>query len=108
MRRRTFAFLPFLTVAVPAQIPPEAPAPRIPRSGPPGDIHLPNGKSQKNAIAKADYEKNLEDATELIKLSEALKAELEKNAEYVVSTNSIKKTEDIEKLAKRIRSRLKQ
>jgi hypothetical protein len=106
MRRRTFTALPFLSLSLPGQPPPVALPQPIPR-GESGDTRLPNGKSQKNAIAKANYEKSLADAGELLKLAEDLKAELEKNAEYVVSVGSIKKTEEIEKLAKRIRSRLK-
>ncbi|MGH9664665.1 MAG: hypothetical protein ACRD9L_09605 [Bryobacteraceae bacterium] len=107
MRRRTFTALPFLSLALPAQPPPGAVPQPIPPPDASGDARLPNGKSQKDALAKANYEKSLADAGELVKLAEDLKAELEKNAEYVVSVNSIKKTEEIEKLAKRIRSRLK-
>jgi hypothetical protein len=36
-----------------------------------------------------------------------LKEELEKNDRHVLSLTSLKKTEEIEKLAKRIRSRLR-
>lgn len=107
MRRRTFTALPLLSLPLPAQIPPGAAQPPIPPREESGEARLPNGKSQKDALAKANYEKSLADANELVKLAKDLKAELEKNAEYVVSVSSIKKTEDIEKLAKRIRSRLK-
>jgi hypothetical protein len=71
------------------------------------DVRLPNGKSQKDEILKADYKKNLEDATELAKLAEELKADIEKDESFVVSVKTLKKTDDIEKLAKRIRGRLK-
>ena len=56
---------------------------------------------------KADHKKNLEDAAELVKMSEELKADLEKNDRYIVSLKTLKRTEDIEKLAKNIRGRLK-
>ena len=49
----------------------------------------------------------IEDARELVKLAEDLESQLEKNDRYVVSLSSIRATEDIEKLAKRIRGRLK-
>ena len=49
----------------------------------------------------------LEDARELVKLAEGLQLELEKNDRYVVSLSEIRKTEDIEKLAKRIRNNQK-
>lgn len=71
------------------------------------ETRLPNGKSQKDAIAKEDYRKSLEDARELVGLAQSLQAELEKNDQYVVSVSEIRKTEDIEKIAKRIHGRLK-
>ena len=74
---------------------------------PPGDVRLPNGKLQQEEILKADHEKSLKDAAQLIDLAESLKAELEKNDTQVLSVSSLKKTEEIEKIAKRIRSRLK-
>lgn len=74
---------------------------------PPGDVRLPNGKLQQEEILKADHEKSLKDAAQLIDLAESLKAELEKNDTQVLSISSLKKTEEIEKIAKRIRSRLK-
>jgi hypothetical protein len=81
---------------------------QAPRPGAPDDMpRLPNGKSQMEAIVKAEHEDSLKDAAELVKLAEDLKAELEKNDRHVVSVKSVRQTEDIEKLAKRIRSRLK-
>jgi hypothetical protein len=71
------------------------------------DIGLPNGKRQSDEILKEEHKKNLEDAAELVRLSESLKAELEKSDAFVLSLAAIKKTEAIEKIAKRIRSRLK-
>jgi hypothetical protein len=68
---------------------------------------LPNGKSQQEAILKAEYEKALQEAGELLDLAENLKIELEKNQRHVLSVASLRKTEEIEKLAKRIRSRLR-
>ena len=43
----------------------------------------------------------------LAKLAEEVKEDLEKDDKYIVSVKTIKKTEDIEKLARNIRSRLK-
>jgi hypothetical protein len=73
----------------------------------PEEPRLPDGKSQKEAILKQEHEKSLRDAAELLTLAEELKAELEKNDRHVVSISSLRKTEEIEKLAKRIRNRLK-
>jgi hypothetical protein len=74
---------------------------------PPDNDRLPNGKSQRDEIAKADYKKNLDDAAELVRLATELKADFEKESAYVVSLKDIKKTEDIEKLERNIRGRLK-
>jgi len=76
---------------------------------PPADDNprMPNGKTQKEEILKADYEKSLEDAAELVKVAEDFKAELEKNDRHVLSVTSLKRLDDIEKLTKRLRSRMK-
>lgn len=71
------------------------------------DVKLPSGKSQAEEILKADHEKTLKDAAQLLKLAEELKGDLEKNDRHVLSISTLKKTEEIEKLAKRIRSRLR-
>jgi hypothetical protein len=67
---------------------------------------LPNGKSQQDEILKADHANDLKDAARLVELAEQLKQELEKNDRHVLSISSLKKTEEIEKIAKRIHSRL--
>jgi hypothetical protein len=71
------------------------------------DVVLPNGKSQKEEILKAEHRQNLKDAAELAELAEQLKIELEKNDRYILSMATLKKTDDIEKLAKRISARLR-
>jgi hypothetical protein len=71
------------------------------------DLRLPNGKLQREEILKADYQKNIEDARALSKLADELKTDLEKNDYNVLSVGSLKKTDDIDRLAKRIRDRLK-
>jgi len=71
------------------------------------DVMLPNGKSQKEEILKAEHRQNLKDAAELAELAEQLKIELEKNDRYILSMATLKKTDDIEKLAKRISARLR-
>jgi hypothetical protein len=96
--------LPFLALALTAQHgPPERPV----SPEPPEDIRLPNGKLQREEILKADYQKNVEDARALSKLADELKSDLEKNDYNVLSVGSLKKTDDIDRLAKRIRERLK-
>jgi len=73
----------------------------------PEDVRLPNGKSQREELLKAEHEQNLKDATQLIDLAEQLKQDLEKNDRFVLSLATLKKTDDIEKLVKKIRSRLR-
>ena len=71
------------------------------------DVKLPNGKSQRDEILKAEREENLKDAARLVEMSQDLKADLEKNDTFVLSMGTIKKTDDIEKLVKKIRSRMR-
>ena len=80
------------------------------RGGTPPDepeARMPDGKSQKEEILKAEHQQNLKDAAELADLAEQLKADLEKNDRYILSMATLKKTDEIEKLARRIRSRLR-
>lgn len=102
--RRAFLALGYALPALAAQesrtpggIPPEKDEP----------VRLPNGKLQQDEILKEDYKKTLEDSKELVKLAQDLEADLEKNDQYVMSITSIKRTEEIEKLARRIRGRIK-
>ena len=79
---------------------------------PPGGDLEPNDaarlkRKQIEEILKSDREKSIEDAAQMIKLSEEVKAELEKNDKSVLSVIALRKAEEIEKLAKRIRSRLR-
>jgi hypothetical protein len=98
------ALLLFLALASTAQQgPPVRPLP--PEN--PEEVRLPNGKLQREEILKADYQKNLEDARALSKLADELKADLEKSDYNVLSVGNLKKTDDIDRLAKRIRDRLK-
>jgi hypothetical protein len=71
------------------------------------DLKLPNGKLQRDEIAKADYKKNLEDAAQLLQLSQDVKEALDNGDQYVVSLRTIKKLDDIDKLSRSIRGRLK-
>jgi hypothetical protein len=71
------------------------------------DVRLPSGKLQKDEILKADREKNLSDAEALVKATEDLKIELEKTDLHVLSIATLKQLDNIEKLTKRIRSRVK-
>ncbi len=90
------------------QTPPEPGRHELPIPNPDQDERLPNGKWRKDEIAKQEHEQALKDTNELITVAEQLKEELQKAGDYVVPLGSVKKTEEIEKLARRIRGRLKQ
>lgn len=71
---------------------------------------MPTGGSQsksKEEIAEENREEALKDAEELVKASQELRDELRKASSYVVPVSSVKRTKEIEKLARRIRVRLK-
>jgi len=97
------AILPLAPRAVDAQRGGASPPPTPEQE----EVRLPNGKLQRDEIAKAEHEQNLKDAAQLVELSEQLKEELEKNDRFVVSMSTVKKTDDIEKLVRKIRSRLR-
>jgi hypothetical protein len=71
------------------------------------EAKLPNGKSQRDAILKAEHEQNLKDAAHLVDLTQQLQQDLEKNDTFVFSLSTLKKTDDIEKLVKKIRTRMR-
>ena len=77
------------------------------REAQPEDVRLPNGKMQRQEILKSDYQKSLEDARELSRLADELKVDLEKNDYNVLSIATLKKVDEIDKLAKHIHDRLK-
>ena len=98
------ALLLSLALTVTAQ---QGPPERTLPPEPPEDVRLPNGKLQREEILKADYQKTLEDARALSKLADELKVDLEKSDYNVLSVGTLKKTDDIDRLARRIRDRLK-
>jgi len=71
------------------------------------DSHLPNGKLQRDEILKSEHEKNIKDAAQLVDLAQQLQQDIEKNDRFVLSLATLKKTDDIEKLVKKIRSRMR-
>ncbi len=97
--------------AIPGTFPQEQqePNPRrtLPEHDPNDDVKLPNGKSQKDAMSKQAHEDALKEVESLIRLAEDLRDELKHSGEYVVAVKSVRKTEEIEKLARQIRGKLK-
>ncbi|MGA7415991.1 MAG: hypothetical protein WBW33_36300 [Bryobacteraceae bacterium] len=85
---------------------PQYPTPQLPNLHDNDDHKLPNGKSQKDALAKSEHDKALKEANDLLALAQQLKDEIQKAGDHVVPMSSVKKTEEIEKMARRIRGRL--
>ncbi len=71
------------------------------------ETRLPGMKSQREELLKLDHKKNLEDAARLLELAQSLKAELDKSDRNVLPVSSLRKAEQIEKLARSIRGRLR-
>jgi hypothetical protein len=71
------------------------------------DVRLPSGKLQTDEILKAEHEQNIKDAARLVELAQQLQQDLEKYDYTVLPMSTLKKTEDIEKLVKKIRTRLR-
>jgi hypothetical protein len=107
VRRRWFKVVPLAVLArlLPAQNP--HPDDQMPVPGVREDIRLPNGKLQRDEILKADYQENLKDARDLMELSRSFELELEKNDQYVLSLGLLKKLDEIDKVTKRIRNRMR-
>ena len=68
---------------------------------------MPDGSSRRLMILKSDAKKSKEDVAKLIRLARKLRDEIDRNEYHVVDLGSLRKTEEIEKLAKRIQGRMK-
>ena len=71
------------------------------------DVKLPSGKLQRDEILRADHKRNQEDAARLAALSAELREELAQSDSHVVSIKTLKKVDDMEKLVRGIRGRLR-
>ncbi len=71
------------------------------------DEKMPNGKSRADAIADEEHKKALNEAEQLLQMAQKLKDELKEAGRFVVPVAAVRRTEDIEKLARKIRARLK-
>jgi hypothetical protein len=71
------------------------------------DVKLPSGKSQHDEILKESHQKTLRDLDRLIETAKELKTELEDKDYHVLSISALKKAEDMEKLSRSIKGRLR-
>jgi len=106
LRRNALVLWALPLTAIAQNRPPDSfPAP--PSGADRADVTLPNGKSQRNEILKAEHEQNLKDAARLAGLADELKEAMEKEDRFVLSLNTMKKAEEIEKLAHKILGRMR-
>jgi hypothetical protein len=84
----------------------QPPEPRRP-SDPEPERRLPNGKLQSEEVLKADYDENLKELEKMRKLVEMVEADLRKNDRHVLSLKALKDLDEIEKLSRRIRGRMR-
>jgi hypothetical protein len=68
---------------------------------------FPNTPKQIEDILKADHEKNMKDLEQIARLVAEVQGDAQKNAHYVISLQSLKSLEQIEKLSRAIRGRMK-
>jgi len=73
----------------------------------PVETRLPNGKRQVDEILKADHEQNVRESRELAAMASSFQSEMEKTDRFVLSVSMLRRLDDMEKLVRRIRSRLK-
>lgn len=81
--------------------------PQITQGDDTADKRMPNGKLQTDAILKAEYDRNVKDARELTALSKSIELDFDKNDQNVLSLGLLKKLDDVEKITKRIRGRIR-
>jgi hypothetical protein len=68
---------------------------------------MPDGRTQAEHVLEHDHKKSRQDVKKLVAMAEELQVEIEKNDYHVLSLSAVKKAEEIEKLAKKIKNRLK-
>ena len=73
----------------------------------PGDDPQPQPYQSDVARAKAERERNLQDATRLAELAGKVKRDLETASSFTLSLATIKDTDEMAKLSKSLHSRLK-
>lgn len=73
----------------------------------PLDAPSPRTPKQLADLLKSNHDKNLKDLERMARLVGEVQLDERKNAEYAVSVQSLKRLEQIEKLSKAIRDRMK-
>lgn len=74
---------------------------------PPKPARMPDGRLQTEVMLEAEHKRSLAEAQVLVELALAVKAELERDTRHVLSLSQLKRLDEIERVAKRLRGRLK-
>jgi len=102
MLRRTLFLAVFGALLCAQHSPPEPNTP-----GDPSILRTPDGRNRTEMILKSDHEASLKDVETMRRLIEEVKIDMEKNDRHILSVATLKKLDDIEKLSKKIRGRMK-
>jgi hypothetical protein len=68
---------------------------------------MPDGRLQSEVILKEDHKQNLKDLEQMRSLVSAVEDELKKNDRHVLSIRALKNLEEVEKVSRRVRQRMK-
>ncbi len=99
--RRLLAPLIALAAALGAQ---QLPAPPPEREEP---KKLPDGRLWSEAVIKANHEANLKDLERMRKILDSVQEELEQSKGHVLSIRALKDLEELERISKRVRDRMR-
>ena len=102
MLRRTSFLAVFGALLLAQQPPPDHPNPDTPNI-----LRTPDGRNRTEMILKADHEASIKDVDTMRKIIEDVKIDMEKNDRHILSVATLKKLDEIEKLTKKIRGRMK-
>ena len=80
---------------------------RLPSSEPPDVFPAKPGEKRKKALLDDNFKKLKEHAQDLAEIAKALQAEIEKSNENVLSLEILKKADEAEKLARKIKNEAK-
>lgn len=69
-------------------------------------VRLPDGRLQSEVILEAEHAQTVKDIEEMKKLLGEIETSLEKNTRHVLSLPALKKLEEVEKRARKIRARM--
>ena len=76
---------------------------------PPADSQAKDAKQQKISAAESERKRQISDeSTQLLAMAEALKVEVDKTTKDTLSLNVIRKADEIERLAKTVKEKMKQ